>query len=369
MGKIGTLWRRFSLKVPAFAMAVFALSFVSLVIHVLFYVSSPFADFFNLHVSAVLRDLLARISSVFPFSLAEAVILLILPFFAVALTYGVLLKDALKQTRFLCLLLSFILLLYSSFVLTFAAGYRGSTLDQKMGIERSALGEEDLYETALWLIDELDRVTPEIARDADGATVMPFGFDEMAEEIRASYGSLQQKYRFIPDSSGKAKPIALSRAMSYTRILGVYTFFTGEANVNTNFNDFNTVFTAAHEMAHQRGFAREDEANMMAFLVCINSDVSYLRYTGYFEMLRYVLSALSSTGSMYYAEAFYRMPEIARDDQAVYAARFAPYRDSAVGNVSGAVNDTYLKLQGTEGEKSYGLVVDLAVALYRAEHR
>ena len=28
------------------------------------------------------------------------------------------------------------------------------------------------------------------------------------------------------------------------------------------------------------------------------------------------------------------------------------------------VNDTYLKFQGTEGTKSYGMVVDLAVAYY-----
>ena len=367
MGKIRELYRRFSPRVPVFAIVVFGLSLVSLLIHLLFYVSTTFADGFNLTVSAFFRELLARISSIVPFSLAEALILLIIPLFVAALVYGFYLKDPIRQTRFACLLLSFILLFYSSFVLTFAAGYRGSTLDRKMGIERRAVGETELYGTALWLIDELENLSPEIVYDAEGASVMPFGFDEMVGEIRVSYDSLRQKYDFLSYSSGEAKPVAMSRAMSYTNILGVYTFFTGEANVNTNFNDFSTVFTAAHEMAHQRGFAREDEANMMAFLACMNSDVPYLRYAGCFEMLRYVLSALSSTGSMYYAEAWYRMPEGARSDQAVYAARFAPYRDSVVGHVSGTINDTYLKLQGTAGQKSYGLVVDLAVALYRME--
>ena len=367
--RIFALRSRFSLKVPAFAKAVFGLSILSLLIHVSFYISSSFADWFNFTVASFLRDLLARISALIPFSVAEALILLIVPLFIAALVYGFLLKDELKQTRFLCLLLSFILLLYSLFVLIFASGYRGSTLDRKMKIETVAVSENDLYDTALWLIDEIDALSPEIALDADGASVMPFGFDRMTEEIRASYESLRDQYHFIPYSSGRAKPVAMSRAMSYTRILGVYTFFTGEANVNPNFNDFSTAFTAAHEMAHQRGFAREDEANMMAFLACTNSDVPYLRYAGYFEMLRYVLSALSSSSSMYYAEAWYRTPAFARSDQEFYEARFAPYRDSVVGNVSGTVNDAYLKLQGTEGKKSYGLVVDLAVALYRSEER
>ena len=369
MLKIREHCKRFLSKVPPFFIVAFGLGFVSFLLHISFYISSSFADGFNLTVASFLRELFARISSLFPFSLAEALILLLLPLFAAALIYGIALKDGAKQTRFLCFLLSFILLLYSSFVLTFASGYRGSTLDRKMGIERSAVSDEELYDTALWLIDELEELSPQIQSDAEGATVMPFSFDEMTEEIRDSYDSLRKKYGFIPCSTGKAKPIAMSRAMSYTRILGVYTFFSGEANVNTNFNDFSTVFTTAHEMAHQRGFAREDEANMMAFLVCTHSDAPYLRYAGHFEMLRYVLSALSSSGSMYYAEAWYRMPDVARADQAVYAARFAPYRESVVGNVSGAVNDAYLKLQGTEGEKSYGLVVDLAVALYRAEYR
>lgn len=369
MQKIRELYRRFSLKVPAFAKAVFGLSILSLLIHVFFYISSSFADWFNFTVASFLRDLLARISALIPFSVAEALILLIVPLFIAALVYGFLLKDELKQTRFLCLLLSFILLLYSLFVFTFASGYRGSTLDRKMKIETVAVGEKDLYDTALWLIDEIDALAPEISSDAYGASVMPFGFDRMTEEICASYESLRDRYHFIPYSSGRAKPVAMSHAMSYTRILGVYTFFTGEANVNTNFNDFSTAFTAAHEMAHQRGFAREDEANMMAFLACTNSDVPYLRYAGYFEMLRYVLSALSSSSSMYYAEAWYRTPVFARLDQELYEAKFSPYRDSVVGNVSGSVNDAYLKLQGTEGKKSYGLVVDLAVALYRSEER
>ena len=367
MVRLREQYRRIRLKVPFFALLVFVLTAVSLILHILFYVSTAFADGFNQTVSALLREMLSCVSRVFPFSLAELSILLLIPLLICALIYAYRMQDSVRLTRFTCLILSFFFLIYCLFVLTFASGYRGKTLDEKMGLDRQEVTEKELFETGLWLVSELEQLEGQVMYDAEGASVMPIGFDEMTRELRLSYHDLRRDYAFIPYSSGRAKPVAMSRMMSHTQILGVYTFFTGEANVNTNFNDFCTVFTAAHEMAHQRGFAKEDEANMMAFLACRNSRIPYIQYAGNFEMLRYVLSALASANSPYYTELWFRTPESARGDQAVYAARFAPYRDSVVGSISGAVNDTFLKLQGTVGRKSYGLVVDLAVALYRAQ--
>jgi len=50
--------------------------------------------------------------------------------------------------------------------------------------------------------------------------------------------------------------------MSYLGIGGVYFPFTGEANVNISMPHTSIPFTACHEMAHQIGFAREDEATL-----------------------------------------------------------------------------------------------------------
>ena len=45
-----------------------------------------------------------------------------------------------------------------------------------------------------------------------------------------------------------------------------------------------------------------------------------------------------------------------------YRTFFEKYRDTVVSQVSESVNNAYLVIQGTEGTKSYGMVVDLAVA-------
>ena len=150
-----------------------------------------------------------------------------------------------------------------------------------------------------------------------------------------------------------------------SHISGVYTYFTGEANINVNFPDYTLPFTAAHEMAHQRGIAREDEANFVAFLVCAASDDEYIRYSGYLNLYEYVSSALYSADKDAYAEVRAKLAPEARREMAAYSAFFDKYRENVAANVTETVNNTYLTMQGTPGTKSYGMVVDLAVAYLR----
>ena len=56
-----------------------------------------------------------------------------------------------------------------------------------------------------------------------------------------------------------------------------------------------------------------------------------------------------------------------RYEMKAYSEFFDKYRDSVASEISGVVNDTYLTIQGTPGTASYGMVVDLAVAYYKAK--
>ena len=158
----------------------------------------------------------------------------------------------------------------------------------------------------------------------------------------------------------------LSEAMTYTHISGVYTYFTGEANLNTNFPDYMLPYTAAHELAHQRGIAREDEANFVAFLVCAESDDPYIRYSGYLNLYEHIANALYSANQQYYSSVYWRLPLEVHGELSAYYKFYLKYSDNVVGDVSGAINNTFLELNGVEeGSKSYGMVVDLAVAYYK----
>ena len=199
----------------------------------------------------------------------------------------------------------------------------------------------------------------------DGFSIMPYGYAEMNDKLIAAYDKVCDEYGFVQRLDSNVKPVMLSEAMSYTHITGVYTFFTGEANINVAFPDYTIPFTAAHELSHQRGIARENEANFMAFLVCVNSDDAYIRYCAYLNMYEYVMVALSSADTSIYLNARYFIPSQVNNELVAYSEFYEKYRNSVASEVSESVNDTFLKLHGTEGVQSYGMVVDLAVAYYK----
>ena len=355
-------------RVPIFARVLFCVFGVALAVHIVSFLSVDFANFFNEKISAFLRMILAKITGILPFSLAETIIIALPVLIVVIIVVFVTtqLKNKRKSTRFLVVMFAVAATFYSMFVLNFGTGYRNSPLDQKLGIERSGVTARELYDTALLLNEDVARVSEEIDFPlGGGSSSMPYGLSEMNDRLNAAYDVLCEKYTFIPGFHSKLKYIALSKPMVYTHISGVYSYYTGESNVNVAFPPYTVVYSAAHEMAHQRGIAREDEANFVAFLACASSDDAYIRYCGYQSMLEYVINALYSADRELYGELYSQLcPESITEMQA-YNEFFEPYRKTVISDVSSAVNDTYLKALGQkDGEKSYGMVVDLAVAYY-----
>lgn len=345
--------------------ALFILAGFSAVLLFAFYQSADFADFYSRHIGSVFRFILAKLSDPFPFSVAETIIFSLPIFVGAVIAHTVRLskQSAAKNCRFIMALLSILTLLFSLFVLTFAAAYRGSTLEEKLGLERKYVSAAELAATANALAKQIEGVLDEVRFNYGSFSVMPYPLDEMTKKLNDAFEKVCEKYPFVQPMRTRVKPVVLSELMTYTHISGVYSYFTGEANLNVNFPDYMLPYTAAHELSHQRGIAREDEANFMAFLVCIESDDPYIRYSGYVNVLGYVLSSLYSADPAEYMKVWRAMDRRVVFEFASYSEFFDKYRESKVSKVSETINDTYLKIQGqAEGTRSYGRVVDLAVA-------
>lgn len=355
-------------RLPLVCKCIYLLTALCAVLYLLFSHLPAFADWFNRTVSAFLRALLGTVTAIIPFSLAE-LLLLFLPFLLVALCVRGYRRhtDSFRAVlvyvgKIACLLCTVLIL----FVLCFAAGYQSPPLDEKLDLERREVSAEELYLTAELLREELETLEGEILYTESGASVMPYSLDEMNARLMEAFSAAAEKYDFLTTFPSRVKPVMLSEAMSYTHITGVYTFFTGEANVNVNFPDYTVPYTAAHELSHQRGIAREDEANFVAFLVCMESDDPYLRYSGLLNLYEYVASALRRADSELYLKSYRALPREILAEERAYSAFFDRYRDSVAATVTEATNDAYLKGQGAAaGTKSYGMVVDLAVAICR----
>lgn len=353
-------------RLPVACTVLFTLTGICLLFTLAFRLSPTLADGFNTYVSQPLRMLLAWITYPLSFSLAEA-LLLFSPVALVLLVRHAILHFTVSWRAvgmYVARVLSGACVFFILFVLVFNAGYFGATLndERKLDLARSDVSTDELYTTALHLAKDVTREAANVRFRYQHFSVMPYSRGEMNDRLMDAYERFCAEHDFLTHFNSRVKPVLLSVPMSYTHITGVYSFFTGEANINVDFPDYTLPFTAAHELAHQRGIARENEANFIAYLVCIGSDDPYIRYSGYLNMYEYVSSALYGADRDLYYEVRAELPTAVRYEQWAYNEFFDRYRNSTAGEVSGAVNDTYLKLQGTEGTRSYGLVVDLAVA-------
>lgn len=357
-----TLW-----GLPIFSWVLFGIAAFSLVVMITYSLWEGFADFYNRYPAAFLRGVFAQISGILPCSIAEAFIIFSPILLVTIIVYANkhFVESWQSVGKFLIITISVASLFFSTFALNFGAGYHTSSVDELLGLDRRDVSAEELRETAEILVEEINKYSGKLAVRSSGSSVMPYGYGKLSKKLVEAYDKVCDEHAFVSRFPSRVKPVMLSEPWTYTHISGVYTYFSGEANINVNFPDYTLPYTAAHEMAHQRGIAREDEANFVAFLVCAASDDEYIRYSGYLNLYEYVANALYSADKEAYSEVRAKLEPAARKEMAAYSAFFDKYRENVAANVTGAVNNAYLTIQGTPGTKSYGMVVDLAVAYLR----
>lgn len=350
-------------NIPTAALVLYAVFLVALAVRIAAGLSAPFADAYNRTVGAVCRAAFAWVTAIFPFSLAETLLLAALPVGVWYVLYCIKVVLPERLLRHVFGVLAGLALIFSAFFLNYGAAYGATPLEDKIGLEVTAPGAEELTDATLYTAVQLNDAAKEVQFAASGASHMPYSFAELTKKLNAAYDKLYEEYDFLTPLHAPVKRIALSKPMTYTHLSGIYAVYTGEANVNFNYPDFVIVYTTAHEMAHQRGVAPEDEANFIAYLVCTASDDPYIRYCGYANLYEYLSDALYSANPDAYRTIASLLDTRVHGEFAAYSKMFEPYRNSTASDVADTVNDTYLKWQGeTAGTKSYGLVVDLAVA-------
>ena len=352
-------------NVPIFtlvALALAAFSAASLALSVFF---TPVADFFENIIGTPFRILTSAFTSFLGFSVFEVILCLVLPLIIlIAVLAARKIRTKKQALRFAFGVIALPAFIFSGFVFSLGIPYHTRTLENKMALPSVTLTAENLAKTAIILRDNVNFLAEELRLSEGSASSMKMSFSDLSTELSDAYGAFAEKYGFPFNFYTRAKPLVFDEVMSRAHLLGIYTFFTGESNINDGYPDYTVVNTVAHEFAHQRGIIREDEANFMAFAVCIGSDNPYIKYAGYLNMYEYVVSALYDAEEQAFRTVHSGLSKAALSDVRAYSEKAKQYRDTALGEVVGNVNDAYLQMNGTEGTVSYSLCVRLAVAYY-----
>lgn len=328
--------------------------------------NTHFAEWISVHIGTPIRMLMANLFGWFRVSVAELLILLSPMIIFTVILRAAKQRDSKSRIRYASGILAVVCIFYSIYVFTLGVGYHRLTVSEKMELADVEVTRDNIYSTLLELEAKCNDLIDEIDYAEDGSSIMHAEFDDVSRVISDAYYKLDEEYpdlALMPFDS-VAKPVKFSKAMSMFEILGIYTFFTGESCVNVHYPDYTVPFTVAHELAHQRGISRENEANFIAFLVCIRCDDPYIKYSGYLNMYEYIASALAKTDKELLKEAYASLDDRIYGEMVAYSKFYNENKNELTAKISNFFNDNYLKSQGTAGVVSYGLVVELCVSYF-----
>ena len=228
-------------------------------------------------------------------------------------------------------------LLLWSFLLSFGFNYQRPLLFELLGYEQRRAQTSELES----LGEDIVRGVNENYLEAHVEGRKTPDSVEMKALLKESFETIQELSLLPRGEFTTPKPFYFSDILTRLGISGFYFPYTGEPHYNADAPDFQIAFSMAHEMAHQRGVARESEANFVAYLVCVNSRDPYIRYSGY----RNGLGVLS--------ELFKNEPEKAKRlatqlgagyrEDSRRAAQFWAKSAGAAGALSQRINDFYLR--------------------------
>lgn len=193
-------------------------------------------------------------------------------------------KDASQQIALQ--LLNFLLWIYIIFKLIWGLNYSRPSITAQVGINHQKYTTEELIQLGDFLIKRVNTIQEQ--RKTHPAKTN-FSIKELESKAKFSYDKLTRLNSFFRYQIPAVKPVLSEWLVTKIGIEGYYAPPSGEANVNMRLPAVELPFVTCHEISHEIGVAREDEANLVGYLVSINSPDLYFQYSGYYNILRSVL--------------------------------------------------------------------------------
>lgn len=256
--------------------------------------------------------------------------------------------------------LKLVLWIYLVFNLFWGLNYNRAGIAGQLGLDVQPYGAEALTTLATVLQQRLNAAAPgvdsleRLRLDRDNAALFQTG-------IRA-YEQARDSFPFLAYRSPSIKPSLYSPVGHLFGFTGYYNPFTAEAQLKLTVPVFVKPFVLCHEMAHQVGYAKENEANLVAFFAGRHSANPEFRYSAYFDVYLYAIRELARFDTA----AFQRLrrtvhPQVKKDYGAYQA--YLLRSQNVMEPVMSEFYDRYLKLNNQpKGKGSYNEVVAWLVA-------
>jgi hypothetical protein len=350
-----TSFKPIVIRIVSFAVAIFLLMFLRGFPE---FIEQFYTRGFYRAVCFLLHPLL----NLFPFSVGDILYtgIVLFLFYGLVKIIRLLINKKLREVAILSLrLVAAIEIAVILFYLLWGMNYFRPAAAKILSLQDTAYTVTDLTAVTAMLVDSVNHCRTAL-RKQDLTTDNQKVF-AVAKQAVLSLGDSSADFKITaPD----IKPSLLTPLLNYIGTSGYYNPFTSEAQLNYAMPVFLRPFVACHEMAHQMGFAGEDEANFTGFLAGIRSGSLLLRYSAYYLGMEEFMMALHHRDSLAFKRLKTDIIPLVKKDLKTERSYWLSY-EGKISIITSIFYDNFLKANNQpKGLKTYNQMIRLAMAYY-----
>jgi hypothetical protein len=352
------------LVVVKLAIALFVIALIKLITYFPSWIENNYSTYFYRGISAFYRCL----SGIIPFSFGDILYLAAGLFlvWGIARFVTFLVKKQLRSINYRRLFIKAFFIgatIYILFNISWGLNYNRLGVSYQLKIKEEKNNVEDLKDINALLVA---RVNEERLALGKGKLTYP-SYHQIFKEAQVSYAISSAEFPFLHYDTPSIKRSLYGRLGNFFGFLGYYNPFTGEAQLNLTMPRFLIPFVTCHEMAHQLGYASEDEANFVGYLAAVKSPNKLFHYSAYFDLFNYANNELYRRDSVSARQNFNQLDTLVKAD-ITELKDYWRKSDNYIEPIIKVFYDQYLKAnQQDKGVKSYNHVVSLLIA-YNKKH-
>ncbi|MEZ4803685.1 MAG: DUF3810 domain-containing protein [Gelidibacter sp.] len=201
-------------------------------------------------------------------------------------------KRIIKDTKNWVLdVLSAVSIGYFAFHVLWAFNYYRLPLHRSLNIENEYTTEQ-LVKFTKQLIVKSNAIHRQITNDDSAKVEMPYTKRELIAMTPKGYDQLAKEFPHLAYHPISLKRSIYSLPLTYMGFSGYLNPFTNEAQIDGLIPEYKYPTTCSHEVAHQLGYAAENEANFIGSMAAMHHEDIYFQYSGYTFALAHCLSDL-----------------------------------------------------------------------------
>ncbi|TXG35090.1 DUF3810 domain-containing protein [Seonamhaeicola maritimus] len=255
---------------------------------------------------------------------------------------------------------SAVAVLYFAFHLLWGLNYYRVPLHKSLNLKHE-YSTEQLIEVTKKLIDASNKLHSKLSVNDSIKVDLPFSKKDIFKITTNGYDNLKTVFPHLEYQPKSIKKSLFSYPLTYMGFSGYLNPLTNEAHVDGLIPTIKFPTTSAHEMAHQLGYAAENEANFIGCLASIHNEDVYFKYCGYTFALKYCLNDIYKRDEALFEEIIETVNKgILKNYEEV--REFWEAHENPIEPFFKLFYGGYLKANHqTKGMKSYSYVVALLV--------